>query len=86
MRIETFKCDVCGVTKGETNHWWQLGIHGFQKIALLQPHGAGFTVRSAPTTNSPQNVYQAAYAELIEQWFDLCGQDCVNRKLSEVMK
>jgi hypothetical protein len=22
MRVETYKCDVCGVQKGGTNHWW----------------------------------------------------------------
>lgn len=24
MKIETFKCDICGAQKGATNHWWKI--------------------------------------------------------------
>lgn len=24
MRIDTFKCDICGIQKGDTNHWYSL--------------------------------------------------------------
>jgi hypothetical protein len=26
MKIENYKCDVCGATKGEANHWWVIAI------------------------------------------------------------
>lgn len=25
-KIETYKCDVCGVLKGETNHWFKISM------------------------------------------------------------
>jgi len=30
MKCEIFICDVCGVTKKETNHWWDVFVE--------QPH------------------------------------------------
>ncbi len=32
MRIDTFKCDVCGTIKGENNHWFRIesGAGGLQ--------------------------------------------------------
>ena len=73
MRIETYRCDVCGVEKREANHWWWLGWNeSYQRAVLLTA-----AVR-AQRFSEDENV---KYVK-----FDLCGEACVTKKLSEFME
>jgi hypothetical protein len=31
MKVDTYKCDVCGKVKGDVNHWW-LALNGERLI------------------------------------------------------
>ena len=28
MKVDTYKCDVCGIVKGENNHWFRIDTSG----------------------------------------------------------
>ena len=43
MRVDTFKCDVCGIQKGETNHWYSLEKTVKNDNARLELLAAVFT-------------------------------------------
>ncbi len=45
MRVETYKCDVCGRVKGENNHWFRVCTAG----PGLELHAWG-TIASTETT------------------------------------
>lgn len=64
MKIETYKCDVCGVQKGETNHWFKvIFVAGGDGMFLFPAH------RECMSSEGKE--------------FDLCGQQCVQRKVEE---
>lgn len=65
MKVETFKCDVCGKVKGEANHWWKLAFmdEGRPHLVLLP-----MADKYEPTGS-----------------IHLCGESCVQRKVSEFM-
>jgi hypothetical protein len=45
MRVDTFKCDVCGQIKGDTNHWFRIDTGG----GGLELHGWN-AVQATPST------------------------------------
>ena len=77
-KIETYQCDVCGATKGEANHWWSLLVDEKAGVFAMQPFVPSATGGGPTITISAVNcaVLQALHC---------CGQDCVLKKLSEVM-
>lgn len=62
MKVETYKCDVCGKQKGDVNHWWLVWMTPF-----------AFTVR-------PWGDDQVERTSI-----HLCGNECVQRKVSEFL-
>ena len=72
MRIETYKCDVCGAEKKQANHWWFLGWNEANERAILLS-AATRAKRFAEDDSIPY------------KGFDLCGEACVTKKLSEFM-
>jgi hypothetical protein len=72
MRIETYRCDVCGVEKREANHWWWLAWNEGYKRALL----LSAAVRAQRFSEDDSIAYVR---------FDLCGEACVVKKLAEFM-
>ncbi len=68
--INPIICDGCGKTKGESNAWWTAEI-----VAAVK----GFRV--VPGTMTQQTAPEASAIAL----YDLCGQECVFRFVSEQM-
>lgn len=33
--LTQYRCDGCGATKGETNHWWKLGLVAGVRLIVL---------------------------------------------------
>ncbi len=64
-----YACDVCGVEKQDSNHWWQISIfkHGGGPLQLFP-----WKDRISPDSS--------AWAS-----FHLCGHACVLRKVDEFM-
>lgn len=71
---QTITCDVCGAVKRETNHWWQAMVNVGLRAMLVQPI-FGEIGWGGPGMGD-------ANSEVVH----LCGQDCVNRKVAEIMK
>lgn len=42
MKVETYQCDVCGVTKQQSNHWWDMRVRN--RKALVQPFDGTMTL------------------------------------------
>lgn len=64
MKIETYKCDVCGKSKEKTNHWFAISTNSNGK-AIVEIYAPG---------DLPQGGQ-----------FDLCGEYCVVKKVSELI-
>lgn len=64
MKIETYKCDVCGKVKEKTNHWFAIMTNDNGK-ALVEIY-------------APGDLHNGAQ-------FDLCGESCVIKKVSELI-
>lgn len=62
-RKQSVVCDVCGVEKGSTNHWFQIDTNDNGKAMV--------------------EIYRADGHEVGE--FDLCGETCVMKKVSELI-
>ena len=70
MERTTFFCDVCGVEKKESNHWWRILLFNYNPHAPLQLYRwDGDWVEAA---------------EHLTQ-LHLCGHACVIQKVSEFM-
>ena len=77
-KIETYRCDVCGAVKKQTNHWFRL--ESCETGALVQAFdGLFFMARVFSGQQMPPSPVRT-------EAFHLCGQNCVNRKLAEIMK
>lgn len=66
-------CDVCGVVKKETNHWW--------KVALLEIPNESPVIIIAPASTSI-----ADYDNIDEKSLrDVCGQEHAQRLLNRYL-
>lgn len=74
MKIETYKCDVCGVTKEQSNGWWQIGIQTEPEVGI-----------HVPFLYLNKDMVTFADDHLVKV-FDLCGASCVQRKVAEFME
>ncbi len=70
MRQETFTCDICGAVKETTNHWWKLGIDRATENKQL-------AILPFNDDWEPEDYW--------EERFDLCGESCVLKQVSEFM-
>lgn len=70
MERTTFFCDVCGVEKKESNHWWRILLFKNNPKAPLQLY--------------PWDGNRIEPAEHLTQ-LHLCGHGCVMQKVSEFM-
>lgn len=68
-RQETVSCDVCGTVGVATGDWFVAGIAGKQGIFIL---GKESFDHSPARGDAKEN-------------FDLCGQSCVLKKVSELI-
>lgn len=64
-------CAVCGAKKGEANRWWVLFQTGFNQAVLIG--------RMEEAETLPQSREETAR-------FDLCGEECLYRKLSGILE
>lgn len=74
-RSELIVCDVCGISKKTTNHWFVIHVHYMDalgdriwKISLV----------------SHESKYIGTEGKHIEQ-FDICGEADAIKKISELM-
>ncbi len=72
MKVETCACDICGVQKKETNHWWKayLAVDGSGVLVTRLDDQSSLSLRNDPT----------------QQWdaaADLCGAQHVLEYLSK---
>jgi hypothetical protein len=65
---EKITCDICGIQKGEANHWmlWK------PEIALSGSHGEVGGIRFAPW-----------HKDLYREYSHLCGEACASRLLAK---
>ena len=75
MKVDTYKCDVCGTVKGENNHWFRAdsGLSGLEVRAwgVMQPTGTSMDLCSDSCViktvqkwlTNQANVSGAHYAE-----------------------
>lgn len=62
-RKQSVYCDVCGVEKGATKHWFEICTNDNGKASI--------------------EIYRSGENETGE--FDLCGEACVLKKVSELI-
>jgi hypothetical protein len=78
MKFETYKCDICGALKGETNHWWLRQVSDnsvyFLLSTRLADHDAVVSAQPldlrAPTDDKVQHI---------------CSEQCATKALSQWM-
>jgi len=73
MKIDTYKCDVCGKQKGDVNHWWVLWTRGKNPT---------FQIALELRTWNEESLKGAVWAD---KHFHLCGQECVLKQVTEFM-
>lgn len=64
------RCDVCGVEKGETNHWL---------VAITYPAWTG--ILFAPAEDALQPGDRPAES----RYEDICGEACAHKRLSQFL-
>jgi hypothetical protein len=65
MKVDTYKCDMCGIIKGENNHWFRMdtGISGLELNAWgVMP----------PTATSVDLCSDQCVIKVVQKW--LTGQ------------
>lgn len=62
MKIDTFKCDICGAMKQESNHWWTLFTFGYK--------ASGFSWYATAPHNSVNDFKPNSQ-------MDLCSEGCL---------
>ncbi len=72
MRIETVKCDQCGVVKGESNHWLQMDVAPFNRSDTFPK----WRISVNDEGPAPRPTYNR---------LDLCGQECFHKKLDTLL-
>lgn len=70
MEVKQVVCDECGVTKGETNHWWIIGIDD-------EPDSGRDQFAIVPGKERWKKNH------LCRVYVDVCSQQCATKKLSE---
>ena len=63
------QCSVCGVSKKEANHW-----HELHTVHTAQFHAIIFATGVIPT----------AIAGDIAEVYDVCGENCLHRKIDQL--
>lgn len=78
MKIEGYKCDGCGKTKGTTNHWFVIQRSPLRREDLRAP-------------DKMKNAFQLFIMEFewksdshTAQWH-FCGEDCTLKFVSEFL-
>jgi hypothetical protein len=61
MRVDTFKCDVCGRIKGENNHWFRIDASGNG----LELHGWGAVQAGESTVDLCSDL---CVIKTVQQW------------------
>ena len=79
-KIETYRCDVCKTLKQETNHWWTILVNRTAPLIVVQP--LNFGALAVFLHENQEDI--AAHIDTVA--FEVCGHDCVNRKLAEILK
>jgi len=74
VKTEQYKCDNCGAVKGETNRWWRVYV-------TTVVGGPGAILVQAFDIRRPMYVFPEE-----TKAYDLCGQGCVAKRLSEFME
>lgn len=70
-RKEQVTCDVCGALKQVSNHWF---VVGRRKDCIYVVTSGEIRLR-----------YQSADTSIPDEVFDLCGEACVLKKVSELI-
>ncbi len=70
MRIETVKCDECGVVKDAANHWLSMDVE-----AAERPQGY-LPAITIDLGGDPQEGFER---------HDICGQGCFHRHLDKLL-
>ena len=77
-RSVTYTCDRCGVSKKEANHWW---------LMLVAHEVAWYTeqLKGQMLVLMPWSLAEAERSNPEGQKFYLCGEECVQKQVSEFM-
>lgn len=65
MKVDTYKCDICGTIKGENNHWFH--VNGRSTGLELSPWGAVSSTETTVDLCSDQCVIKVVQKWLTEQ-------------------
>jgi len=76
MKVETYKCDVCGKVKGDVNHWWI--------VALATDREVGFGLVLVAWSEEALDDRSLNHLEDARK-LHLCGSECVQKKVNEFM-
>lgn len=71
MTVEKTLCDECGRTKGDANHWHQIGV---QKYAMGPWIELGYI-----------GAHSAVGDERDYEVHDLCGQECFHKHIAKLL-
>lgn len=75
MIEQVIKCDACKTPKGATNHWWVIEVEEQNQHPATFPRPRYRVVLTA----------LANWQELAPKDLHLCGEACVQKKISELM-
>jgi hypothetical protein len=79
VKVESFKCDNCGkIRSNDANRWWF-----FNKVAVAHENNKGRDGPVAPIFGFTVGPFEARTNGLSE--LHLCGEDCVQKKVSEFL-
>lgn len=73
MRREVYTCDVCGITRTESNHWWLVIDMGTDAVRLMGLP-LGFS------------IVKWDDRAILLQTKHVCGQECAHKLLSAYME
>jgi hypothetical protein len=77
VKVSTYKCDQCGIQKGETNHWWLL----FSDIEVTKVGNRQELFRSGVLI-VPWDAVSADHDDAKH----ICSQGCASKEVSQWME
>jgi hypothetical protein len=79
VRVETYKCDVCGAERKEANHWWK------GRTAHARSNGGRGPVVGVFVSKweAHEKYFEHATPAWSEQESHLCGENCVAQFVSK---
>lgn len=74
MKVDTYKCDICGIQKQDANHWFR---------AFTVPGGAIILTWDAVKDDGSMPSFESTPGFfVVKNIADICGADCVTQWLS----